>query len=52
MKTTKNELQTRENYVTPNVQVTDIVIEQNVLNGASVGDFDSEDLEDLDGVIW
>ena len=35
MKTTKNELQTSESYVTPNVQVTDIIIEQNVLNGGS-----------------
>gem|GEM_PF-5245267 len=25
MKTTKNELQTSESYVTPNVQVTDII---------------------------
>ena len=35
MKTTKNELQTSESYVTPNVQVTDIIIEQNILSGGS-----------------
>ncbi len=35
MKTTKNELQISESYVTPNVQVTDIIIEQNVLSGGS-----------------
>ncbi len=52
MKTTKNELQTSESYVTPNVQVTDIIIEQNILNGGSAGDFDSEELDDLQGEIW
>ncbi|MFA7451009.1 MAG: hypothetical protein WCY79_05565 [Bacteroidales bacterium] len=48
MKTTKDEFQTNENYVTPNVQVTDIIIEQNVLNGASTGG----NLGDLSGEVW
>ena len=52
MKTTKNELQTRESYDTPNVQVTDIINEQNVRHGGSAGDFDSEELDDLQGEIW
>ncbi|NLA16124.1 MAG: hypothetical protein GX877_06280 [Bacteroidales bacterium] len=50
MKTTENEFQTNENYVTPNVQVTDIIIEQNVLNGMSGGGF--KDLGELGGEIW
>jgi len=33
MKTTKNELQTSESYVTPNVQVTDIIIESPLKSG-------------------
>lgn len=35
MKTTKNELQTSESYVTLKVQVTDIIIEQNILSSGS-----------------
>ncbi|MFA6927603.1 MAG: hypothetical protein WCQ69_11455 [Bacteroidales bacterium] len=35
MKPIENELQASDLYVTPKVQVTDIIIEQNVLSGGS-----------------
>ncbi|NLA16122.1 MAG: hypothetical protein GX877_06270 [Bacteroidales bacterium] len=48
MKHNENELETTDVYVTPTLQVTDVIIEENVLSGGSTGGF----FKDLSGEEW